>query len=103
MNYGFIAIPDAEVPLALEPVFQHVVTTYASEANKTVSVWRAKHRCQCGPFGQIDTCGMTGHTLALSHPGHGPIIQIFQGLLDTCFIKFRFRLVGRGGRNFNCA
>jgi len=41
MNYGFIAIPDAEVPLALEPVFQHVVTTYASEANKTVSVWRA--------------------------------------------------------------
>ena len=38
MNYGFIAIPDAEVPLALEPVFQHVVTTYASEANKTVSV-----------------------------------------------------------------
>lgn len=41
MNYDFIAIPDAEVPLALEPVFQHVVTTYASEANKTVSVWRA--------------------------------------------------------------
>ncbi len=41
MNYEFIAIPDAEVPLAVEPVFQHVVTTYVSEANKTVSMWRA--------------------------------------------------------------
>ena len=41
MNYEFIAIRDAEVPLAVEPVFQHVVTTYASEANKTVSMWRA--------------------------------------------------------------
>lgn len=40
MNYDFI--PDAEVPRALEPVFQHVVTTYASEANKTVSMWRAR-------------------------------------------------------------
>ena len=37
----FIAIPDAEVPQAVEPTFQHVITTYASEANKTVSVWRA--------------------------------------------------------------
>jgi uncharacterized damage-inducible protein DinB len=41
MQYDFIAIPDAEIPRALEPIFQHVVTTYASEANKTVSVWRA--------------------------------------------------------------
>jgi hypothetical protein len=29
------------VPQAVEPTFQHVVTTYASEANKTVGVWRA--------------------------------------------------------------
>jgi hypothetical protein len=29
------------VPQAVEPVFQHAVTTYASEANKTASVWRA--------------------------------------------------------------
>jgi uncharacterized damage-inducible protein DinB len=29
------------VPPAVDPLFQHVVTTYASEANKTVSVWRA--------------------------------------------------------------
>ena len=41
MHYDFIAIPDADVPQAVEPIFQHVVTTYASEANKTVSVWRA--------------------------------------------------------------
>jgi hypothetical protein len=41
MHYDFIAIPDADVPQAVEPVFQHVITTYASEANKTVSVWRA--------------------------------------------------------------
>ena len=41
MHYDFIAIPDAEVPQAVEPIFQHVITTYASEATKTVSVWRA--------------------------------------------------------------
>jgi uncharacterized damage-inducible protein DinB len=41
MHYDYIAIPDAEVPKAVEPVFQHVVTTYASEVNKTVGVWRA--------------------------------------------------------------
>ncbi len=41
MHYDFIAIPDAEVPRAVEPAFQHAVTTYASEANKTVSVWQA--------------------------------------------------------------
>jgi len=41
MKYDYIAIPDAEIPRAIEPVFQHVVTTYVSEANKTVSVWRA--------------------------------------------------------------
>ena len=41
MNYDFIAIPDADVPQAVEPIFQHGVTTYASETNKTVNVWRA--------------------------------------------------------------
>src|SRR6516164_6523979 len=41
MHYEFTAIPDADVPQAVEPVFQHVVATYASEVNKTVSVWRA--------------------------------------------------------------
>jgi uncharacterized damage-inducible protein DinB len=41
MHYDFIAVPDAEVPQAAESVFRHVVITYASEANKTVSMWRA--------------------------------------------------------------
>src|SRR5215210_4985869 len=41
MHYDFIAIPDADVPQAVEPVFQHVLATYASETNKVVTVWRA--------------------------------------------------------------
>jgi hypothetical protein len=41
MHYDYTAIPDADVPQAVEPIFQHVVTTYASETNKTVSMWRA--------------------------------------------------------------
>jgi uncharacterized damage-inducible protein DinB len=41
MHYDYIAIPDAEIPRAAEPIFEHVLHTYASEANKTVSVWRA--------------------------------------------------------------
>src|SRR4051812_3575644 len=41
MHYDFTAIPDADMPQAVEPAFQHVVTTCVSEANKTVSVWRA--------------------------------------------------------------
>jgi hypothetical protein len=41
MNYDFIAIPDEEVPKATNPLFQHVITTYASETNKTASMWRA--------------------------------------------------------------
>jgi uncharacterized damage-inducible protein DinB len=41
MHYDFVAIPDSELPRAAEPAFQHAITIYASEANKTVSVWRA--------------------------------------------------------------
>ena len=41
MHYDFTAIPDADVPQAVEPIFQHVLTTYVSEANKTASMWRA--------------------------------------------------------------
>jgi uncharacterized damage-inducible protein DinB len=40
MHYDFVAIPDAEVPPAAEPAFAHAVVTYASETNKTASVWR---------------------------------------------------------------
>jgi hypothetical protein len=41
VKYDFIAIPDADVPQAVDPTFQLALTTYASETNKTVSVWRA--------------------------------------------------------------
>ena len=41
MRYDYTAIPDAEVPQAVEPIFQHVLQTYASETNKTVSIWKA--------------------------------------------------------------
>jgi hypothetical protein len=41
MHYAFTAIPDADVPRAADPTFQHVLQTYASETNKTASVWRA--------------------------------------------------------------
>jgi uncharacterized damage-inducible protein DinB len=40
MHYEFVAIPDAEVPRAAEALFQHLLETYASETNKTASVWR---------------------------------------------------------------
>jgi hypothetical protein len=41
MHYEFVAIPDEEVPQAADPLFQRLVTTYASETNKTASLWRA--------------------------------------------------------------
>jgi hypothetical protein len=41
MNYDFIAIPDQDVPQARDPLFQHLVVTYASETNKTASMWKA--------------------------------------------------------------
>jgi uncharacterized damage-inducible protein DinB len=41
MRYEFVAIPDEDVPVAADLSFQHLVTTYASETNKTVSMWRA--------------------------------------------------------------
>src|SRR5262249_45462194 len=41
MHYEYTAIPDADVPQAVDPTFQHVLTTYASETNETASVWRA--------------------------------------------------------------
>lgn len=40
MRYAYSAIPDAEIPRAAAPLLQHALDTYASETNKTVSVWR---------------------------------------------------------------
>ncbi len=41
MSYEFTAIPDDEIPRATLSLLQHALDTYASETNKTVSVWRA--------------------------------------------------------------
>ena len=40
MTYSHVAIPDAEIPRASRPIFQHLLNTYASETNKVISVWR---------------------------------------------------------------
>lgn len=39
MRYEFTAISDAQVPRARDPIFQHIIDTYASETNKVISVW----------------------------------------------------------------
>ncbi len=39
MRYLFTVIADSEVPRASNPLFQHLVDTYASETNKVTSVW----------------------------------------------------------------
>lgn len=41
MRYDYIAIPDTDLPPAADPAFRHLLDTYASETNKTASVWRA--------------------------------------------------------------
>ena len=40
MQYERVEIADEELPRAAGPLFQHLVQTYASETNKTASVWR---------------------------------------------------------------
>ena len=40
MQYEYTAIPEAQVPRATNPVFQHLLDTYASETSKVVSLWR---------------------------------------------------------------
>ncbi len=39
MQYPQTALPDAEIPTAADPTHQHLLDTYASETNKTYSVW----------------------------------------------------------------
>src|SRR3954469_4980411 len=40
-TYSFRAIDAADIPRAAEPANQHVVDVYASEVNKSASVWHA--------------------------------------------------------------
>src|ERR1035438_3335329 len=39
MQYPLTAIANAEVPRAANPLFQHLLDTYASETNKVIAVW----------------------------------------------------------------
>jgi uncharacterized damage-inducible protein DinB len=40
MRYSYVAIAEDSIPRASDPMFQHLLDTYASETNKVVSVWR---------------------------------------------------------------
>jgi uncharacterized damage-inducible protein DinB len=48
MDYPQVAISDAEVPRAAQPIFQHLLDTYASETNKTTSIWKELRDEQLG-------------------------------------------------------
>lgn len=41
MQYDFTALPNRAIPKAADPLFQHLIDTYVSEANKVVSLWKA--------------------------------------------------------------
>jgi uncharacterized damage-inducible protein DinB len=43
MKYAYTAMPDADVPRAIDEQFQHLLDTYASESNKVISTWRELH------------------------------------------------------------
>ncbi len=40
MRHDVSAIPDQAIPRATDAIFQHVVDTYASEANKLITTWQ---------------------------------------------------------------
>jgi uncharacterized damage-inducible protein DinB len=40
MNYAWTAIPEASIPRASNPLFQHLLDTYVSESNKVASTWK---------------------------------------------------------------
>ena len=40
MQYEYTAIPAQDVPRASNPIFQHLLDTYASETSKVITMWR---------------------------------------------------------------
>jgi uncharacterized damage-inducible protein DinB len=40
MQYEYTAVPATDVPRASNPIFQHLVDTYASETSKVITIWR---------------------------------------------------------------
>lgn len=41
MQYTSKAIPEAAIPRASDPIFQHLLDTYASETNKVIAIWES--------------------------------------------------------------
>ncbi|HVW77541.1 MAG TPA: DinB family protein [Alloacidobacterium sp.] len=39
MKYAYTAIPESQIPKAVDPTFQHLLDTYVSEINKVASTW----------------------------------------------------------------
>lgn len=48
MDYPRVRIPEGDIPVAVDPLFQHLLDTYASETNKTASVWSELRDDQLG-------------------------------------------------------
>lgn len=66
MHYDHVHIPDANVPRASRPLFQHLLDTYASETNKTAAIWRELRDDQLGfrPHSKSSTVrGILAHQL----------------------------------------
>ena len=48
MDYPGSEITESDIPRATQPIFQHLLDTYASETNKTAAVWRELRDDQLG-------------------------------------------------------
>ncbi len=48
MDYPAVEIADSEIPRTRDPLFQHLLDSYASETNKTASIWRELRDDQLG-------------------------------------------------------
>jgi hypothetical protein len=71
MHYDFIAIADADVPQAVEPFFQHVLQTYTSEANKTMTLVPDRTTFEFAAAGQAPwDIGLSLLTLPPRHHAH---------------------------------
>ena len=70
MRYEFVAIPDADVPPAADPAYRHLPDTYASETNKTASVWRANPDDRLVDY-LLATHGLIAKLIGASYPAAG--------------------------------
>ena len=59
MDYPWTVIPEAAIPTAANPMFQHLLDTYVSESNKVASTWKqfADGDLAYKPHPRSSTCG----------------------------------------------